>query len=67
MHLHVHRGICIIMRVILDFAHSWLLAFLTQLNPLMGPYIPTDVAAHIRRAWENQGDKENQLYKCKFF
>ena len=29
----------------------WLLAFLTQLNPLVGPQMSNELAAHIRRVW----------------
>ncbi|CAI8033173.1 V-type proton ATPase subunit e 1 [Geodia barretti] len=29
----------------------WLIAFLAQLNPLIGPEVPNAVAAHMRRAW----------------
>ncbi len=44
---------------------SWLVAFLTQLNPLIGPNVHTGVAAHIRREWNGFGDQENIDYKCK--
>ena len=37
--------------LILNCPLSWLIAFLAQLNPLVGPNIPNAIAGHIRRAW----------------
>ncbi|XP_064382943.1 V-type proton ATPase subunit e 2-like [Halichondria panicea] len=56
-------GVSIVLTAICCYTF-WLLAFLTQLNPLMGPNVETNVAAHIRRAWGGLGDEDNSEYPC---
>lgn len=40
------------------FYISWLFAYLTQLNPLVGPAINANAAAHIRRVWASSAPPE---------
>ena len=44
---------------------SWLLAFLTQLNPLVGPQMNNALAAHIRRVWSVSERPEGLSEDCK--
>ena len=33
--------------------HSWLIAFLAQINPLIGPTVKNTIAGHMRKAWSS--------------
>lgn len=49
----------------LDMMFSWLIAFLAQLNPLIGPIVKNALAAHMRRAWSGLTDADNLKYPCE--
>ena len=48
----------------LTYSTSWLIAFLSQLNPLFGPELDVPVAGHVRKEWNGFGDTENSKFPC---
>ena len=42
------------------------MAFLTQFNPLVGPQIDFDVAAHMRRVWSISAPPPNAPEECEW-
>lgn len=45
---------------------SYLIAYLAQLNPLIGPVVKTGIAGHMRKVWSGQSEAMNEHNPCKF-